>query len=96
MGLRLFQLSIKGSSLPRSDRDCNDPIASKSWSQIEFRDMKPNALSKQEFKMIKNSSNFFTFRKIENFLKIQNEHMRTWLIRSEPIYKNKNNLTYKC
>ena len=55
MGLRLFQLSIKGSSLPRSDRDSNDPIASKSWSQIEFRDMKPNALSKQEFKMISDS-----------------------------------------
>ena len=60
--------------------------------------MKPNAaeISQQKLEMIKNSSNFFTFRKIENFLKIQNEHMRTWLIRSEPIYKNKNNLTYKC
>ena len=71
MGLRLFQLSIKGSSLPRSDCDSNDPIVSKSWSQIEFRDMKPNALSKQEFKMIKNSSNFFTFRKIEIFEKFR-------------------------
>ena len=65
MGLRLNQLSIKGSSSPRSDRDCNDPIASK--SQIKFRDMKPNALSQQKLEMIKNSSNFFTFRKIEIF-----------------------------
>ena len=71
MGLRLFQLSIKGSPSPRSDRVCNDPIASK--SQIKFRDMKPYAaeISQQKLEMIKNSSNFFTFRKIEIFEKFR-------------------------
>ena len=57
--------------------------------------MKPNARSQQKLEMI-NFIEFFYFSENWNFLKIQNEHMRTWLIRSEPIYKNKNNLTYKC